>query len=118
MKTAAGTPCPRVEQTCSLPRLDSNVAVKHDARHKPTNLHTTNQPTESRFLMTVKKSGVIKMVGPNFGFATSDDDSGDCFLPRSVILESGLVLDKGDHITYSAVPTPRGMRATSISLAT
>jgi cold shock CspA family protein len=68
-------------------------------------------------MSSVKKSGVVKMIGPNFGFATADDDSGDCFLPRSAIQSAGLVLEKGDHITYVAEPTPRGPRAVSIALA-
>jgi cold shock CspA family protein len=68
-------------------------------------------------MSVIVKSGVVKMVGPNFAFATADDGSGDCFIPRSTIEESGIALEKGDAITYSATLAPRGPRATSIKLA-
>lgn len=67
--------------------------------------------------MSVSKSGTVKMVAPNFAFVTASDNSGDCFVPRSVIEDAGLVLAKGDNVVYSAVPTPRGQRAVTVALA-
>jgi CspA family cold shock protein len=67
--------------------------------------------------MSVVKKGVVKMVGPSFGFLTADDDSGDAFIHISVIEKSGLAIEKGDSVVYTIEPNPRGPRAISIAYA-
>jgi cold shock CspA family protein len=70
--------------------------------------------------MSVTKTGTgrVKMFAGTFAFVADDNGGEDIFVGRGVIEKSGIALAKGDAISYTAEPAPKGLRAVSISLAT
>jgi cold shock CspA family protein len=68
-------------------------------------------------MSSATKTAVVKMRSLTFAFLTADDGSGDIFVPRAVIEQSGLALQKGDPVSFTAEPAPRGPRATWIAAA-
>jgi cold shock CspA family protein len=63
-------------------------------------------------------TGRIKLIGGGgtFAFVACDDDSPDVFVGHATIIESGIALQRGDHVSFSAVVAPKGLRATSLKL--
>jgi cold shock CspA family protein len=68
-------------------------------------------------MSVVTKTGRVKMIGDTFAFLTDEPDGHDIFVPRSVLDQAALRLQRGDRVAYDATPAPRGPRATRISLA-
>jgi cold shock CspA family protein len=67
--------------------------------------------------MSVSRTGKVKILGGHFAFLADDDGGPDCFVSKSVIERAGIVLAKGDAVTYTFEPNSRGPRAVSIALA-
>jgi len=64
------------------------------------------------------RNGTIKTLKQGFGFITPEDASGDVFFHNSVVADGKFnSLQEGASVMYEAESSPKGPKATSVTMA-